>query len=136
MNLLKKISFVFIGALLLTACDKEDNVESNNEDDFSLVSKEYLNSVSQYYPEGDVVISSYSNSGGVSTATYSLVGQSKKDAALGILAAKSFGDGTTCSSAISCGKALKKCLDNGQDGTISNGSCATYCVTCSDSKDK
>lgn len=39
-------------------------------------------------------------------------------------------EGTECSTPIGCLKEAKKCLDDGQDALISNGPCATYCVTC------
>ena len=39
-------------------------------------------------------------------------------------------EGAECSTAIGCLKEAKKCLDDGQDAVISNGPCATYCVTC------
>jgi hypothetical protein len=69
-------------------------------------------------------------------ARFSLIGESLEQIKFGSFVKKDFPktDGTTCDSKWKCGKAIYKCLQNGDDALISAGACAqltkSYCVTC------
>lgn len=128
------LSFVVLSILVIfSSCDNE-SIDSQQEVSFAELSMEILENLSSTYSATDLTMSISRNSDNSEQAIFGLVGESKKAAQLGLFAARNINDGTECNGSVSCGKAIKNCLDNGQDALISNGSCATYCVTCQESK--
>ena len=124
------LSFVMLSFLVFLSSCNDKSIESQQEVSFVELNMEIIENLSSSYPAKDLIMTISRNSDNSEQAVFSLVGESKKAAELGVFAARNTGNGTECSGTISCGKAIKNCLDNGQDALISNGGCATYCVTC------
>ena len=115
--------------VILSSCN-DDNNDIQKEISFTEFSMEIRESLSATYPTDDLIMSVSRNDNGSEQTIFGLKGEIKKAAQLGLFAARNANDGTECNGTVSCGKAIKKCLDNGQDAVISNDNCATYCVTC------
>ena len=124
------LSILAVFTLVNFSSCNDDTTDIQQETSFTELSMEIRESLSSTYPTQDLTMSVSRNGDGTEQTFFGLTGESKKAAQLGLFTARSANDGTECSSAISCGKAIKKCLDNGQDALISYGNCATYCVTC------
>ncbi|MFT5916163.1 MAG: hypothetical protein ACJAWV_000619 [Flammeovirgaceae bacterium] len=133
MNKLSSIlSLAFFVAIFFGSCENKETIQPI-ETGFEEFSMNYYESVSGYYPEGDVIMKMESNKLGEERAVIELTGKSKEYVEWGSFVGNertSADDGTDCDGAMSCGKALKKCLDGGLKGVIANGLCASYCVTC------
>ena len=116
----------------LISCS-EENINADPPEDLSVLSMEILGNLSDTYPAEDIVLKVAANPVGKVSALFQLTGESKENAQLGLFAGRlANDDGTDCNNALSCGKAIKKCLDDGKDALISSGACAVYCVTCQD----
>ncbi len=105
--------------------------DTNLEQESSLLhlSMELMENLSVIFPPEDLVMTISRNDDGSEQALFSLIGESKRAARLGVLAS-GVNSETTCDGAVSCIKAAKNCLDNGKKVLISNGACSSYCVTC------
>lgn len=135
MKTFKFLSLLLCLSFFAVSCTEanEDEIITDAETDFTVESFDIYEEVSSYYPKGDVVMTFSKTEDGLETATYRLTGESLKMAQLGQFAkTESSKSGDECNGAMSCGRLIKDCLDNGQDALISNGTCATYCVTCKD----
>ena len=125
-----RISLV-LASVLIISCSEENNQNQSEELQFEFLMMETLENLSVEYPPEDIVMNISSDSNDYEVALFSLTGETKKAVDLGYFVSSKLGDeGTTCSNKFACGIAIKKCLDDGQDARISNGECATYCVTC------
>ena len=119
----------------LSSCGEEDNLEKDSDEtlEFTDLSIQTLENLSSFYPAEDIVIEVSKNDNGSVEALFSLKGDTKKAIGFGQFASKSSDDGvTTCDGPFKCGKAAKKCLDDGKKALISNGACKddAYCVEC------
>ena len=129
MNTIFKISVLGLSTLFFISCQK-DQEELAQEPNFEALSMQTLENLSQIYPAEDIVLK-VTKDNGVNSAIYELTGSTRETIELGQFASKvSEEDGVDCDSAISCGKAIKNCLDKGGKATISNAECRSYCVTC------
>lgn len=133
---MKKLMFPILSLCLLSCSnDSSDIISKSPEQDslFSVQSMKILETVSGFYEEGDVQMQVFVDDLGFENAKFTLTGTSKENVQLGIFAQDfSTSTGTECDGSFSCGKLIKACLDSGKDALISNGPCATYCVTCQD----
>lgn len=127
--------------LFVLACqnDKQErNLQNTNEELFASKTIEIFEELTtSYFPKEDVKLIVFKDKMGYLTAKYELVGQSKREVQMGSFVSRSANDdGTTCDGKWSCGKAIYKCLENGQDALISVGASDTsyteYCVKCQD----
>jgi hypothetical protein len=122
--------------ICFTSCLQEKEAvlddASDLQNSFSVKSIEIFDEVSTFYPKEDVRMTLITQEDGIEVAEYSLIGKSYLKTNLGtrVSASEATEEGTTCSGAYGCGTALKKCLDEGFKGVITNGACASYCVTC------
>jgi len=135
MKAYKVLSLFLVFPFFALSCSdaNEEEIITDVESDFTVESFNIYEEVSTYYPKGDVVMTFSKSEEGFETVKYSLTGESLKMAQLGQFAKTEFSkSGDECSGPMSCGRLIKNCLDNGQDALISNGTCATYCVTCKD----
>ena len=117
----------FLSAFFFFSYGQENNPEIQAVD-FEEVAFSYFASVSEDY-QGDVNMTIEERTDGILYAVFQLTGESKENAERDSWAAR-IEEGATCDGLISCVKALKKCLDNGQKGVIANGACVQDCVTC------
>lgn len=129
----------FLSFFIIFSCDRQDSTEVSFEEfvqkiNIELTKLEETNGI----PLEDIEIFVSKDSNDLLTAKYRLIGQSKEFVELGVSARLSCGGGRIgCSSAYSCGRLLKKCLDKGCDGVISSRGCDgdDYCVSCYDPND-
>lgn len=125
---------VLFTLFLITSCNNDTTAPEQTDEKLIQLSLEVLEDLSKTYPPEDIEIVFSKNENNQKEALFRLKGETKAAAELGYFARTSEGEeGTTCNSAFSCGKAIKKCLDEGQDALISSGACtgyAEYCVTC------
>ncbi|WP_019037471.1 hypothetical protein [Psychroflexus tropicus] len=135
MKTYKFLNLLLFLSVFVISCSKsnEDEIITDVESNFTEESFSIYEELSSYYPKGDVVMTFSKTEEGLETVKFSLTGESLKMAQLGQFAKTEFSkSGDECSGPMSCGRLIKDCLNNGQDALISNGTRATYCVTCKD----
>jgi len=122
----------------LSSCSEENNLEEDSDKilEFTALSIQTLENLSSFYPAEDIVMEVKKNDNGFVEALFLLKGDTKKAIDFGQFASKNSNDGgTTCDGPFKCGKAAKKCLDDGKKALISNGACRdddAFCVECVD----
>jgi len=147
MKNLSKMTHAVVLSLIFFACN-ESNHKIENETLNSSIQETFASKTIEifeeltttYFPKEDVKYLVYKDSNGFLTAKYELTGKTKEQVQMGSFVKRESrtNDGTTCDGRWSCGKAIYKCLENGQDALISVGACelsAQYCVTCQDSQE-
>jgi len=132
---MKYITLLLLTLSLSVSADKElideGQTENLNELGFMLKSYELVDVMTKpnipTFSAEDVVVKTYLDENGILTTRYSLTGESKEIIGLGSFAAnKSDNDnGTDCDGSWSCGIAIKSCLDNGKEGSITPGQCSS-----------
>lgn len=128
--------------ILISCMGSENEVNTEtNINNFAEFSMEILETLHDTYDANDLELSVTKDSNGNEKAIFKLKKSSQSDVlksssiksnTKNSVAPMNYSEegGTECNNKISCGKAIAECLDNGMDALISNGTCATYCVTC------
>ena len=146
-TVLETFIILMLSLLLLFSCKDNQTIENNLQESITETPEILFTTktieifevlTTKDIPPKDLNFVISKNGNGFLTARFSLIGESLEQVKLGSFVKKDFNqtnvDGITCDSKWKCGKAIYKCLQNGDDALIYAGACkqlsSSYCVTC------
>ncbi|MCF6288579.1 MAG: hypothetical protein L3J53_05005 [Proteobacteria bacterium] len=146
LKLLVVLSTVMAGNLFAQTIDLQDLYHGDNKSNSPLNNTQFITTSFEAFevlstfsfPVEDLTAEVYKDDNGNLATRYELIGKSLEAVQLGMFADNNINlskvGGTTCSGRISCGRAIKECLDSGRPALITIGPCVSagqeYCVTC------